>query len=367
MHLHEQCWLDMGNVTAISDINKIDEDSASSQKPICSVVIAAHNAENYITEAIQSLQLQTLQDIEIIVVDDFSTDSTVEAVLNIMKMDARVSLIKLARNKGQSSALNTGILAAKGQYIAFMDADDLALPLRLEVQISAMENDTQLILVGGSVITMCGVTSADGLIWHYETDSARIKISSLFKSEFMTGSMCFRLKAILKHHLFFDPNITVGADWELSIRAMQFGNVINLQETLLRYRIHGCQLTTDMSDNIMSSSAAIRRSQLELLGISPSDEEMMLHLAVSPCNYWAFGSHSYYLNFEKKLPALTTKWFSRLLNANQKTGRYDEVAFSHYLKNLYQQVIKTKFNKLHNKSYCPVIIENACPAERRCR
>ncbi|MDP1658229.1 MAG: glycosyltransferase family 2 protein [Methylotenera sp.] len=166
----------------------LQQDSRKNRRalPICSVVIAAHNASNYIEAAVESLQSQSIQEIEIIVVDDGSTDATADIVSGISKGDVRVHLMRLLANQGQSSALNVGILAAKGKYVAFLDADDLAFPRRLELQVSAMEQDEQLILVGGSIVTMCDMTGNNGVIWRYETDPAMILISSLFKAGFQS-------------------------------------------------------------------------------------------------------------------------------------------------------------------------------------
>lgn len=335
--------------------------------PICSVVIAAHNASPYILAAVNSLQSQTLQEIEIIIVDDASTDTTSEIVSGISRSDDRVHLTRLLVNQGQSFALNTGVLAARGKYVAFMDADDLAFPRRLELQINAMEKNKQLILVGGSIITMCDVTGKDGFVWRYETDTAAILVSSLFKSEFMTGTMCLRREMMLKHQLFFDPVIEIGADWELSIRAMKLGRVTNLTEILIHYRIHKAQVTANLLDNHRSSSASIRKVQLESLGIEPSIEDLMVHLAVSPCNYWAYGSHPYFIKFGKRLPYLAKEWFKRLQNANNKTGRYNPPVFSQYLQKLENLISTTNFNKPLCKGYCPVIAAEVCPAEIRCR
>ncbi len=144
---------------------------------------------------------------------------------------------------------------------------------------------------------------------------------------------------------------------------MRLGLVLNLPETVIRYRIHKAQVTTNLSDNHTSSSASIRRTQLESLGIDPSIEEMMVHLAVNPCNYWAYDSHPYFIKFGKRLPYLAKEWFARLRNANNKTGRYNTLVFSQYLQKLDQLIISTNFNKSFSKSYCSVIATEACTAE----
>jgi glycosyltransferase involved in cell wall biosynthesis len=335
--------------------------------PVCSVVIAAYNAGNYIKAAVESMQLQSLQEIEIIVVDDGSDDTTAEIVSNITTYDSRVHLKRLPINQGQSFALNVGICASRGKYVALMDADDIAFPHRLELQVSAMEQDARLILIGGSVVTMCGVTGENGVTWKYEADQERIKISSLFKSEFMSGAMCLRREKLFQYQLFFDPTIKIGADWEFSIRAMKLGQVKNIPEAVIRYRIHKAQVTANLSDNCTSSSAVIRKTQLKYLGVNPSIEEMMVHLAISPCNYWAYGSHPYFMKCENNLPILASKWFARLQNANKKSGQYDIHVFKQYLQELEYLISHVRYNKSQSSSYCPVTASRACFTEISCR
>lgn len=90
---------------------------------IISVILPVYNAESYIAQCLRSLQTQTYRQLQIIVVDDGSTDSSVELVQNIALTDTRISLIK-QEHKGQSAARNEGLKHASGQYVAFLDADD---------------------------------------------------------------------------------------------------------------------------------------------------------------------------------------------------------------------------------------------------
>jgi glycosyltransferase involved in cell wall biosynthesis len=104
--------------------------------PKVSVIIPAHNAENTILETIISLQKQTLQDIEILVIDDGSKDKTVEVVQQVT--DPRVQIF-IYPNGGVSVARNRGIEQAKGEFIAFIDSDDLWTEDKLELQLAALE------------------------------------------------------------------------------------------------------------------------------------------------------------------------------------------------------------------------------------
>jgi succinoglycan biosynthesis protein ExoO len=102
-----------------------------------SVIVAAFNADHFIGRAISSVQKQTIRDLEIIVVDDASTDNTHSVVQNLAENDNRIKLVRLTSNTGPSGARNIGLAAAKGEWIAVLDADDAFAPDRLERLIAA--------------------------------------------------------------------------------------------------------------------------------------------------------------------------------------------------------------------------------------
>lgn len=107
--------------------------------PRVSVIVPAYNAAAYLPATIQSVRQQTFQDFEIWVVDDQSTDDTVTVVQKLMTQDARIKLVQLSANQGVANARNVGVAHAQGQYVAFLDSDDMWLPEKLEVQISFMQ------------------------------------------------------------------------------------------------------------------------------------------------------------------------------------------------------------------------------------
>ena len=106
--------------------------------PIVSVIIPAYNSEKFIGETLYSVVRQSFQAMEIIVVDDGSTDGQNEIIKTIMKEDARIKLIQQA-NRGVSAARNLGIEHAKGQYLAFLDADDVWLPHNIKVKVEFLQ------------------------------------------------------------------------------------------------------------------------------------------------------------------------------------------------------------------------------------
>ncbi len=113
-----------------------------------SVLMSIYNVESYIAEALASVQSQTFTDIEIVVVDDGSTDSTLRVVDEIASTDSRIKVVHAPENLGLPLALNLGLSFCEAPFIARMDGDDIALPTRLEEQLLFLENNPSIDLVG---------------------------------------------------------------------------------------------------------------------------------------------------------------------------------------------------------------------------
>jgi len=107
--------------------------------PTVSIITPAHNSAQFISETIQSVLNQSISDWEMIIVDDYSTDNSVEIIQAFVEQDSRIKLIQLSENSGAAVARNTAIEAAQGRYIAFLDSDDLWLPDKLEKQLAFMQ------------------------------------------------------------------------------------------------------------------------------------------------------------------------------------------------------------------------------------
>lgn len=156
-------------------------------KPKLSVIIASYNHQDYIAETLKSLEQQTFQDFEIIVIDDGSTDKTVEVVKNLPSR----AQIFTQENQGVVAARNRGASLAKGQYICFVDSDDVVLPGRFERQVAAMDSDPEV-----------GLVFADALI--IDSTSRQIgKFSDVYPV--IPGDVA----EMLAMHYCFTPMITV--------------------------------------------------------------------------------------------------------------------------------------------------------------
>lgn len=116
-------------------------------KKMVSVVLPVYNGEKYLQEAVDSILQQTYCDFELIVINDGSTDNTLDILLEYQKKDSRVVIIS-RENRGLVDSLNEGIQISQGKYIARMDADDIAHPTRLEKQVKYMEENEDVYILG---------------------------------------------------------------------------------------------------------------------------------------------------------------------------------------------------------------------------
>ena len=114
-------------------------------KPIVTVLMTVYNGKNYLNEAIESVLCQTLDNYEFLIVDDASTDNSIE-IINSYK-DSRIKLLKNRENIGQTASLNEGLAIAQGQYIARFDQDDVCLPKRLEDQVAFFKKNPSISIV----------------------------------------------------------------------------------------------------------------------------------------------------------------------------------------------------------------------------
>jgi glycosyltransferase involved in cell wall biosynthesis len=119
-----------------------------------SLLLPVYNVAPYVAEAIVSIQRQTLTDIEVVAIDDCSTDDTLRLVEDIARADSRIRVVRTAHNLGLPEALNFGLQFCNAPFIARMDGDDIALPTRLEKQLRFLEENPGIALVGCATIAV---------------------------------------------------------------------------------------------------------------------------------------------------------------------------------------------------------------------
>ena len=198
--------------------------------PLVSVVMPVFNGEKYLQEAIESILIQSFKDFEFIIVNDGSTDNS----LNIIKSfdDDRIVIIN-QKNMGLPTALNNGIEKSISQYIARMDADDISLPNRLDLQYQYLEKNRDVVAVGGHV----EIIDEDGeYIYTAKQPNTWEEIKNTFpQTPFFHSCVMFRKKQFIQVGGYF--NVPIAEDNILFINLAKIGKLINLDSKLIKYRI----------------------------------------------------------------------------------------------------------------------------------
>jgi glycosyltransferase involved in cell wall biosynthesis len=211
--------------------------------PRVTVVIPAYNAERYIGEALASIHAQTLRDVEVVLVDDGSTDGTLrEAERFVGKLD--LSIVRQA-NAGPSAARNNGIRRARGSFCALLDADDAMLPELLATQVTLLEADQDVGLVITDVLTFDERGTINPKRWNFSVLRDGTVLDRLLLDNFVTTSAVMAPKERLLEAGLFSEDRRVAEDYELWLRMAARWKVSIIDRPLVRYRYRHGSLSHD--------------------------------------------------------------------------------------------------------------------------
>ena len=213
--------------------------------PLVSVLLAAHDDASFLGEAIDSILRQTLTDLELIVVDDASTDET--AVVLDGVDDTRLRVVRNDEQSGLAASLNRGLEHAAGRYVARLDADDVALPERLERQIARLRSEPRCAVVGSAIVDLDGNGRAGAA--HVLPAGARpLRWHSLFSSPFFHPTVVVDREVLDAHGLRYDPVYLESEDYDLWTRLFAFADGANLTTPLVHKRVHPGQASVRRGD-----------------------------------------------------------------------------------------------------------------------
>lgn len=291
--------------------------------PTVSVIMSAYNGQEYLEEAITSILSQIFTDFEFIIIDDASTDSTASIIEKFK--DPRIVLIHNERNIGLALSLNKGIEKARGEFIVRMDADDMSMPTRLDVQVSYMQ-DHQNIMIAGAYAT---TTNHKGeFIMKNPTDPREVAVNLLFRTSLIHPTVIMRRDFLNAHSLRYQDTATgVGyvEDYDLWTRAVQHGQVSNMPHVVLYYRSHPEQVSSSKQAVQIANAQEIIARQLKHVGMSPTPED--LYTAVSVKRYLFLKDQGFLKKLEKLL--------MQIYAANIRTRIYDDDVLRKVLGNIW--------------------------------
>lgn len=232
-----------------------------------SAIIPAFNCERYVAEALESVFHQSYPPEEVIVVDDGSTDGTREAVKPYQ--DAIIYVYQ--KNAGEPAARNTGIRHASGQFIAFLDADDLWLPEKLELQMDYLEKRAEVGLVYSDmkIFDQHGIVRESVKEWLKMSPPSGYIFPQLFaETLFGSGTVVFR-KACIEKVGLFDETFFVGSDYEMWLRMARHFQFGYLDKPLLMYRHHPAMATRGPGKALQNGLPWEAKVITKILGLYP--------------------------------------------------------------------------------------------------
>lgn len=232
-----------------------------------------NTSEEYLKQAVASVISQDYNNLELIIIDDGSTDECWNIAKKCSALDPRIKLYRNERNSGIVYSLNRALSIASGDFIFRMDADDVCEPYRARKTLEYMHEHPDVDIVGSQFRYLSESRGLNKRPTLPESDS-EIKARLLWTTPFAHPTVCFRRSSVIKYDIQYETN-EKAEDYNLwtvcAIKGCKFGNI---HQPLLKYRIHKGQITNVISDSIKESSASIRRKLLDFLGISLSDAQM---------------------------------------------------------------------------------------------
>lgn len=294
-----------------------------------SIIMPVHNGEKYIHQSIDSILNQTLKTFELLIIDDNSIDKSMEIAKSFI--DKRIRIIKTS-GKGISQALNKGLAIAKSPFIARMDCDDICEPDRLQKQVEFMIKTPDKDIIGSQVT----VVDSDG----YYVKTREVNLTdldiriSLFLGETSIShpTMMMRTNFLNEHKLQYNSKCDLAEDYDLLCRASFLTKFENMNQSLLKYRIHNNSVSQMHFNKQRHIARRILRNHLYKMGVPFSEEELLCHF-----------QFALPLNEKIKLQDLLN-WSEKLIIMNQKNGWFENKTFSNHITQRIERWIKNNEN-----------------------
>lgn len=249
-------------------------------------------------QAIQSVLDQTYQDFELIVVDDGSTDNTPDVVASFS--DPRIRYIRQV-NQERSMARNNGVNASNGEFVSFLDSDDVWLPHKLAMQVDLMDRFPDVVLVYGSDVHMDERNHL--LTPHDLLNQSDEPVVKNFSDDLLLSCPLTAVSMLMRRTEFdrtggFDPSLSFSEDWDFWIRVSELGPFCSVQVPVSAVRIHSDQSINNLPALLKGSLAVIEKTRLRRSELDNSNR-----LEAELFSYAAYAARAAYCKME-----IATEW-----------------------------------------------------------
>ena len=218
----------------------------------------AYNAGKFVIPSVKSMWKQTYTNLELIIVDDGSSDDTWEKLKALKKESPiKMRIYRFRKNQGETAAANFAFTKSKGEYIARMDADDVAKVTRIEKQMRHMEQYPRAVLVGAQANVINGRGKVIGTK-HVPTDPEAIYTSFGFYQPLVHSTIIFRRTLLPKRTNLYNNTYELANDYHTFFELLNYGEFHNLAEELVSYRVHNTNKSLSKLKEIFWQDVKIR-------------------------------------------------------------------------------------------------------------
>lgn len=288
----------------------------NTSRPKVSVIMGMRNAEPFLEEAVGSILRQEFEDFEFLVIDDGSNDRSFDIVHSLK--DERIKLHRQVEPTGLTRVLNFGLSLAAGEYIARMDADDVAVKSRLKRQVAFLDENPAIGICGMWYERFDGIESA---VVRCPTSDADIKCALFFGNPIAHGTICLRRTVLAAPNTAYDPDFVRAQDYDLWDRLSERTQFAVLPSVGLRYRIHDEQVGTVESETQRNAATTVMNRAVKRLVQGVTTRELELHQSLLRC------APEPSTSFLEEVSA----WGEKLATRNRSSGRYPADQFEKYL------------------------------------
>lgn len=243
--------------------------------PLLSVILPVYNSERYLREAIESILNQTFSDFELIIIDDRSTDNSLQIAESFGDRRIRIHINEV--NSGRAASDNTGHKLATGEYFARMDSDDICHPQRFEKQIAYLKDHPDVNVVGSWMQNF----GASSFLNKYPESIAKARSFTLFGLPVGNPSIILRGSLFREKGMYYANELRQTEDYDFFARYINELNVVTLPEALIKYRTYPDVQKNDILAERSAVSHQVRRSILERWGIDFSERELFVHNSIA--------------------------------------------------------------------------------------
>lgn len=295
--------------------------------PKVTVFIALYNAENYIKETIESVLNQTYTDYEILIINDGSTDNSVEVVKQFD--DSRIRLLHNEKNSGERFTRDRALTEAKGKYIAVLDADDITVANRLELQINFLENNPEYALCGGWAKCIDEKGKLNNNLITPKTENEDIKINMLFQNQFVNSTTMYNREIGIE--VGGHKGVEYGTDFDVFSKISEKYKVANLSNYLVLYRQHSFSISVAKKDLFKNGELNV----LKYLYHKFSLDDKLLNVPLS------FFTDDY----SEIKPDEIKMFFEKIISENKLNNYYNKELFVEVIFNKWLKIVINKKNR----------------------